>query len=166
VDLAAKVLVVSDSVHAGLADDVSGPMLTEALDAAGFHIVELAVCPDGVGPVTRALRRLCHEYAGLVVTSGGTGFAQRDLTPEATRGVLERQAPALAEAMHRVSPLGRLSRGIAGTTGSCLLVNLPGSPRGAAECLEGILDVIPHALELLGGEDAHPHESLRHGPLT
>jgi molybdopterin biosynthesis enzyme MoaB len=89
------------------------------------------------------------------VTTGGTGFSPTDLTPEGTRLVLEREAPGLAEAMRAVSPLGRLSRGSAGTVGASLVVNVPGSTTGAVESIEAILDVVPHALDLLGG--GHPH---------
>jgi len=89
------------------------------------------------------------------VTTGGTGFGPRDLTPEGTRTVLERDAPGIAEAMRLVSPLGRLSRGIAGTIGHALVLNVPGSPKGSVECIGAVLDVIPHALELLAGEQPH-----------
>ena len=88
---------------------------------------------------------------GLVVTTGGTGFAGRDLTPEGTRAVLDRDAPGLAEAMRLVSPRGRLSRGVAGTLGRCIVLNTPGSPAGAVECVDAVLDTLPHALDLLAG---------------
>jgi molybdopterin biosynthesis enzyme MoaB len=90
-----------------------------------------------------------------VVTTGGTGFSPTDLTPEATLAVIERQAPGLAEAMRAVSPLGRLSRGLAGTVGQSLVLNVPGSPRGAVESLEAVVDVLPHALDLLSGGTPH-----------
>jgi molybdopterin biosynthesis enzyme MoaB len=90
-----------------------------------------------------------------VVTTGGTGFGPRDLTPEGTLAAIERQAPGLAEAMRLVSPLGRLSRAVAGAVGEALVLNTPGSPAGAVECLDALLDVIPHALDLLAGR--HPH---------
>ena len=102
------------------------------------------------------LRAMSSGFIGLLVTSGGTGFSPRDLTPEGTARVLEREAPGLSEAMRFVNPLGRLSRGRAGTVGQCLILNCPGSPRGALECLEAVLDVVAHALELLSG-DAAPH---------
>ena len=95
------------------------------------------------------------SFHGLVVTAGGTGFAPTDLTPEATLSVLEREAPGLAEAARAVSPLGRLTRGVAGTVGDCLVVNLPGSVAGAVECLDAVIDVLPHALDLLGGGRPH-----------
>ncbi len=151
----AAVLVVSDGVVAGTREDRGGPALAGRLREAGFALSDPRRCPDGVEPVGRALTELCLDFAGLVVTTGGTGFGPRDLTPEGTRAVLDREAPGLAEAMRLVNPLGRLSRGIAGTRGRALILNLPGSPTGAVECLEAVLDVVPHALELLAGE--HPH---------
>lgn len=153
----AKVLVVSDSVHAGTAQDRSGPAVSSLLERAGFRVVERDVSPDGLAPVEAALRALTAGFGGLVVTSGGTGFSPRDLTPEATLRVIDRQAPALAEAMHRCSPKARLSRGVAGTVGRSLVLNTPGSPQGAVECLDAVIDVVPHALALLAGENPHPH---------
>lgn len=153
--LEAKVLVVSDSVVDGTRRDRSGPALAEALEGRGFRVVEQRSVADGAAPVAAALSELAAGFHGLVVTTGGTGFSPTDQTPEATRTVVERDAPGLAEAMRTASPLGRLSRGIAGATGACLIVNVPGSPRGAVESIEAIVDVVPHALELLGG--GHPH---------
>jgi molybdopterin adenylyltransferase len=147
--LEAKVLTVSDGVVAGTRQDRSGAALEEALRAAGFEVVERAVVADGVANVAAAVHRLASGFAGLIVTTGGTGFAPRDQTPEGTREVLEREAPGLAEAMRLVSPLGRLSRGIAGIRGRAIVLNTPGSPAGAAECLGAVIDVVPHALALL-----------------
>jgi len=113
------------------------------------------VVADGVESVAAGLTSLCHGFAGLVVTTGGTGFGPRDLTPEGTRHVIDREAPGLAEAMRLVSPLGRLSRAIAGTRGQTLVLNTPGSSNGAVETLTAVLDVIPHALELLAGGRPH-----------
>ncbi len=155
--LRAKVLTVSDGVVAGTREDRSGAALAELLAKEGFEVVERVVCPDGIDDVSATLRSLAEGFTGLVVTTGGTGFGPRDLTPEGTQQVIERAAPGLAEAMRAVSPLGRLSRGVAGTTGSCLVLNTPGSPGGAIECLQALLDVLPHALGLLAGEpDPHP----------
>jgi molybdenum cofactor synthesis domain-containing protein len=156
--LRAKVLTVSDGVVAGTREDRSGVALAELLSDNGFEVVEHRVSPDGIDDVSASLRALAEGFAGLIVTTGGTGFGPRDLTPEGTERVLERTAPGLAEAMRAVSPLGRLSRGAAGTTGSCLILNAPGSPGGAVECLEAVLDVLPHALALLAGENG-PHPS-------
>ena len=145
----AKVLTVSDGVVAGQRDDASGRALVALLDAQGFEVVEHTVVSDGDDVVAEALRRLCRNFAGLVVTTGGTGFAPRDQTPEGALQVIERQAPGLAEAMRAINPLGRLSRGVAGMAGSAIIVTLPGSPRGCVEQLEAVIDVLPHALALL-----------------
>jgi molybdopterin adenylyltransferase len=155
VALRAKVLTVSDSVHAGTREDRSGAALAELLVAHGFEVVERRIVSDGLAPVATALGEMADGFAGLLVSTGGTGFSPTDLTPEATLRVLERQAPGLAEAARAVSPLGRLSRGVAGTSGRCLVLNLPGSPTGATESLEAVLDVVPHALDLLGGGTPH-----------
>lgn len=151
-DLRAKVLTVSDGVASGTRENRSGAALVRVLEAAGLHVDEERVVADGADTVAHALRQMTRRFAGLVVTTGGTGFGPRDLTPEGTRNVIEREAPGLAEAMRLVNPLGRLSRGVAGTVGTALVVNTPGSPGGAVECLEAVLDVVPHALALLAGE--------------
>lgn len=156
--LAAKVLTVSDSVDAGRREDRGGSVLVSRLEEAGYRIVDQRVVPDGIESVSRALKGLALGFAGLIVTTGGTGFSPRDLTPEATLLVLDREAPGLGEAMRSVSPLGRLSRARAGTAGQSLILNTPGSPVGALESLEAVLDILPHALELLCGE-ASPHPS-------
>ena len=146
---AAKVLTVSDGVVAGTREDTSGHVLADALVAAGFEVVGREVVADGRENVAAALRRLTAGFEGVVVTTGGTGFAPRDETPEGTRLVLEREAPGLAEAMRLVNPLGRLSRGLAGVVGTAIVLNTPGSPKGAVECFEAVADVVPHALALL-----------------
>ena len=151
----AKVLTVSDGVVAGTRDDRSGEVLAERLAAAGFEVVERRVVADGMAPVYGALIEMTDDFAGLVVTTGGTGFGPRDLTPEGTLAAVERQAPGLAEAMRLVNPLGRLSRAVAGVVGEALVLNTPGSPAGAVECLDAVLDAVPHALDLLAG--GHPH---------
>ncbi len=150
--LQAKVLTVSDGVIAGTREDKSGEALTAALEQAGYEVVERAAVADGVASVAAAVTRLASGFVGLVVTTGGTGFAPRDQTPEGTKEVLEREAPGLAEAMRLVSPKGRLSRGLAGTRGRAVILNTPGSPAGATECLAAVLDVLPHALALLAEE--------------
>jgi molybdenum cofactor synthesis domain-containing protein len=151
----AKVLTVSDGVVAGTREDRSGEALAGALEAAGFDVVDRRVTADGIDSVATALRDLCEGFAGVVVTTGGTGFGPRDLTPEGTRAVVEREAPGLAEAMRLVNPLGRLSRGLAGTVGEALVLNTPGSTSGAVECFEAVADVVPHALRLLRGDREH-----------
>ena len=154
----AKVLTVSDGVIAGTRQDRSGAMLADRLEAAGFEVVDRRAVADGDGTVAAALQELAAGFAGLLVTTGGTGFGPRDLTPEGTRTVLEREAPGLAEAMRLANPpKGRLSRGLAGTVGECLVLNTPGSSAGAVESLEAVLDVLPHALDLLAGRPTgHP----------
>ncbi len=164
--LEAKVLTVSDSSAGGTREDRSGPAVADQLEAAGFFVIERRIVPDGEREVEVAVRDAAAGFAGLVVTTGGTGFGQRDLTPEGTARAVERLAPGLAEAMRAVSPLGRLSRGIAGTLGRAVVCNLPGSPAGAAESLGAVLDVLPHALALVAGDDPHldpQHQSARHG---
>jgi molybdenum cofactor synthesis domain-containing protein len=158
--LAAKVLTVSDGVADGTRDDRSGRALVERLTAAGFTVVDHQVSPDGVEAVAAALRTLATGFAGLVVTTGGTGFGPRDLTPEGTRAVIEREAPGLAEAMRIASnaggrTFGMLSRSVCGTLGEALICNLPGSAGGAVECLEAVLDAVPHVLDLLSGGRPH-----------
>jgi molybdopterin adenylyltransferase len=148
--LRAKVLTVSDGVVAGTREDLSGLALGERLTVAGYEVVDRAAVADGVETVAGALIQMAGGFAGLLVTTGGTGFAPRDLTPEGTRKVLDREAPGMAEAMRLANPAkGRLSRGMAGTIGRCLVLNTPGSTAGAVDCLEAVLDVLPHALALL-----------------
>ncbi len=153
--LLAKVITVSDGVAAGTREDRSGEVLDDHLRANGFEVVERTVVADGAEAVAHALRGACRGFAGLIVTTGGTGFGPRDLTPEGTRAVLEREAPGMAEAMRLVSPLGRLSRAAAGTVGDCLVLNTPGSTSGCIETLDAVLDVVPHALDLLAGGRPH-----------
>lgn len=153
--LLAKVLTASDGVVAGTREDRSGAALVERLTAEGFTVVEQRVVADGRHTVGEALVDLAEGFAGVIVTTGGTGFGPRDLTPEGTLIILDRQAPGLAEAMRLVNPLGRLSRGVAGTRGEALILNTPGSTAGAIECLEAVLDVVPHALRLLRGDREH-----------
>ncbi len=147
--LLAKVLTVSDGVIAGTRVDASGAALVELLQAGGFEVVEHKVVADGTDNVAAALHQLTSGFAGLVVSTGGTGFAPRDQTPEGTRAVIEREAPGLAEAMRSINPLGRLSRGVVGIRGQAIVCNTPGSPKACTEQLQAILDVLPHALRLL-----------------
>ena len=151
----AKVLTVSDGVVAGTRDDRSGAALEDRLTEAGFRVVERRVSADGTDEVAEALRELSAGFEGVIVTTGGTGFGPRDLTPEGTRAVLDREAPGLAEAMRLVNPLGRLSRAAAGTIGTALVLNTPGSSKGAVECLDAVIDVVPHVLDLLTGGRPH-----------
>jgi molybdenum cofactor synthesis domain-containing protein len=156
----AKVLTVSDGVADGTRDDKSGQVLVDRLTEAGYEVVDRRVSSDGVEPVAEALRDLTAGFAGLVVTTGGTGFGPRDLTPEGTRAVIEREAPGVAEAIRRVSDgdgrgFGMLSRGVVGTRGQALICNLPGSSGGAREGLDVVLPIAAHALDLLRGGRPH-----------
>lgn len=157
--LQAKVLTVSDGVVHGTREDASGEALEARLTEAGWEVVERAVTEDGELPVADALTDLADGFHGLVVTTGGTGFGPRDRTPEGTRAVIDREAPGLAEAMRLVNPLGRLSRAVAGTRGTALILNTPGSSKGCIETLDAVLDVVGHAVRLLvDNADPHPHE--------
>ncbi|MDW3212931.1 MAG: MogA/MoaB family molybdenum cofactor biosynthesis protein [Ilumatobacteraceae bacterium] len=147
--LLAKVLTVSDGVFHGARDDTGGRGLADHLRANGFDVVDHQVTQDGADEVATRLTAMSDGFAGLIVTTGGTGFAPRDQTPEGTRSVIEREAPGLAEAMRLVSPFGRLSRGVAGVRGRSIICNTPGSPKGTIEQIDAVIDVLPHALRLL-----------------
>lgn len=153
--LNAKILTVSDGVKAGVREDKSSSALKDALEKTEFEVLEVSVCADGVRNVKSALKSLAKDFEGLIVTTGGTGFGIRDLTPEATSALIQREASGLHEAMRLVNPLGRLSRGTAGIYKKTIIINTPGSPKGAVECLEAVLDILPHALKLLSGETLH-----------
>jgi len=147
-------------VSTGVREDLSGDVLAELLRDEGFE-VERTVVPDDIEPIAHAIRAFGDSGVSLVLTTGGTGFAPRDVTPEATRGVIEREAPALAEAIRADAltrtPHALLSRGIAGLRGATLVVNLPGSPGGCRDGFEVVRPALKHGLELAAGDTATPH---------
>jgi molybdopterin adenylyltransferase len=156
----AAVLTVSDGVSAGVREDTSGDVLEQLLRDAGFE-VERVVVTDDAQVISDAIRRLSDSGAAVVLTTGGTGFAPRDVTPEATLAVVQRDAPGIAEAI-RADALARtphalLSRGVAGLRGATLVVNLPGSPGGCRDGFEVLRPALRHGLELAAGDTATPH---------
>ena len=154
----AVVITVSDGCAAGVRQDLSGPAVAAALLAAGFTVIATVIVPDETVAIAAALRT--HAVtADLIVTTGGTGLAARDVTPEATLQVCERVLEGIPERMRvegaRETPLAALSRGVCGSLGRTLILNLPGSPRGAVTSLGAVIGILPHALDLLAGRTAH-----------
>lgn len=152
----AAVITISDRCSRGESEDKSGPLAAEMLEAAGYKVVEKIIIPDGIEPLASELIRLSDmRQVNLIVTSGGTGFSQRDLTPEATIKVMERNAPGISEAMRahsmQITERACLSRGTSGIRGRSLIVNLPGSPKAVKEDLEYILPKLEHGLNILRG---------------
>lgn len=156
----AAVLTISDSASAGLRADRSGPAVRDRLEQLGWRVSVLEVLPDEAHRISARLEHLADGgEVAAIFTTGGTGVALRDVTPEATRAVIDREIPGLPELMRtrgrKATPLAVLSRAIAGTRGRVLIVNLPGSPKGAVESLDAIVEVVPHVLELLRGQTEH-----------
>lgn len=151
----AAVVTVSDRGATGERKDRSGPAVREFLEAAGLVVVTALVVPDDRLGLERIIVDLCAGGHDLVVTTGGTGVSPRDVTPEATRAVIDREVPGMAEAMRaesfKVTPHAMLSRAVCGFMSDTLIINLPGSPRAALECLEVVMPAVPHALELAKG---------------
>lgn len=156
--LTAAVLTVSDSSARGERADLSGPAVAEVLRQRSFNVTHTEIIPDEQSGIQSAIVRLSAK-ARLVVTTGGTGIAARDVTPEATRAVCERLLEGVAERMRlegaKKTPFAALSRAVCGVRGTSLVLNLPGSPKGAVESLEAVIDLLPHALQLLGGNTRH-----------
>lgn len=156
----AVVVTISDSVSLGDREDVSGAVAEETLAAKDFELRPRRNVPDEATLIGNLLINLIGQGVDLIVTTGGTGFGPRDVTPEATRSVVDREAPGLAELMRaegrKKTPMAALSRGIVGSRSKTLIVNLPGSPKAVEESLEALLPVLPHALETLCGYTAHP----------
>jgi molybdenum cofactor synthesis domain-containing protein len=157
----AAVLTISDSVSVGKRTDASGPAVKAHLERLGWRVEVTGVVADDVEAIRQRLISLSGAGQVCVIfTTGGTGVALRDVTPEATRTVIDREIPGIGELMRAKgrssTPLAALSRAIAGTRGQVLIVNLPGSPRGAVESLDAILELVPHVLDLLSGQTEHP----------
>jgi len=156
----AAVLTISDSVSAGTRTDRSGPAVRERLEQLGWRVPVTEVIPDVISEISERLATLSDGgQVSAIFTTGGTGVAARDVTPEATRAILDREIPGFGEVMRlkgrEITPLAALSRSLGGTRGRVLIINLPGSPKGAVESLDAIVELVPHVLELLRGRTEH-----------
>jgi molybdenum cofactor synthesis domain-containing protein len=163
--MTAAVLTISDGAYHGARFDRSGPTVVDCLEAAGFTVVEHSILPDERDQIAAALREIADAgRVRAIFTTGGTGCAPRDVTPEATRDAIEREIPGFGEQMRarglQSTRFAPLSRGLAGSRGSALIVNLPGSPRGAMESLNAILELVPHVLDLLAGKTEHTERAV------
>lgn len=172
-DYTAAVITVSDKGSQGLREDTSGPALVELLEENGYHVAYRAMVPDEMAEIQKQLCKCADELGlWLVLTTGGTGFSRRDVTPEATEAVLEKRTPGIPEAMRaesmRITPMGCLSRETAGIRGKTLIINLPGSKKASTENLSAVIEPIRHGLELLRGvshdcAQLHEKENHHHG---
>jgi molybdopterin adenylyltransferase len=155
----AHVITVSDGVSARTREDESGRALVRILKDAGFEVSEPVVVPDEQQGIAEAIVAAAEHGADIVITTGGTGLGPRDVTPQATSAVIDFEVPGLGEAMRRAgaasTPMAALSRSMAGVRGQTLIINVPGSPRGAAESLEAVVPVLAHAIKLLHGDTKH-----------
>jgi molybdopterin adenylyltransferase len=159
------IVTISDSAVAGTREDRSGPKLRERAAALGWTVSVQELVPDETGQIAAVLRRLADSGSlQVILTTGGTGVALRDVTPEATRSVIEREIPGVAELMRaegsKSTPMAALSRAVAGVRGRVVIINLPGSPKGAVESLDAIAKLVPHIVDLLEGRTGHadvPH---------
>ena len=157
------IITISDSVVAGTREDRSGPVLRERVEALGWQVAAEEIVPDEVDRISAVLKELADvAKVSLILTTGGTGVSPRDVTPEAARTVIDREIPGLGEVMRaegrKVTPFAALSRSMAGTRGTTLIVNLPGSPKGAVESLDAVAGLLPHLVDLLEGRTEHvPH---------
>jgi molybdopterin adenylyltransferase len=163
----AGVVTVSDKGYAGKREDASGPLLADLLRNLGAEVVSQTILPDERAEIERALTALADEArVDLVVTTGGTGPAPRDVTPEATQAVIDREVPGLAEVLrfegYRKTPLAVISRGVAGIRGRTLIVNLPGSPRAVREGMETLAPVLPHTIKMMQGVDTEHKQEASH----
>ncbi len=154
------VITISDSASAGVREDRSGPAVADRIAQLGWTLAGRELVPDDVARIRQLLENAAdQDRADLILTTGGTGIAERDVTPEATRAAVERDLPGVPEVMRhegrRHTPLAALSRGVAGTRKRTLIVNLPGSPKGAVQSLESIANVLPHIVDLLQGRTEH-----------
>ena len=158
-ELRAAVITVSDGVTHGTRADESGDLAERQLTESDYSVVDRVVVADDQPAIVAALRAQINAGTRLILTTGGTGFGPRDVTPEATAEVIERPAPGLSELMRAAglehTPMAALSRGVAGAAGSSLILNLPGSPKGVKESLDAVIEVLPHALRLLAGDTEH-----------
>ena len=151
----ACIITVSDRAYTGVYEDRSGPALSEYLGEQGIAVSSMIIIPDKKNKIIEALEHAVRAETSLILTTGGTGFSPRDITPEATREVIEREAPGIAEYMRMqsalITPHALLSRGVAGIKGKSVIVNLPGSPKGAVENLRFVLPALRHGIDILGG---------------